>query len=348
MSKSLNNKTPWVVAASALAVLAGSALYVRHKRVQVEARHPPTGRFITVDGVTLHYTEHGDPHAPSLVLLHGLGSTGLDMELSGLVERAQGQFRVLVFDRPGHGHSERPAGRVSTPQAQARLFLQAFEQLGVERPTVLAHSWATLIAMSMAVQAPLALKGLVLLSGYYTPSARLDVLFNSLPAIPVIGNLMAHTLSPLLSRVLWGATMRRLFSPAPPHVRESFQQRYPKWMTLRPQALRAAAAESAMLIPQALMLRSQQGSLTLPIVIVAGENDRLLKAQWHSQRVQGRLPNSRLHLVPRAGHMVHHAAPDEVFQAIREVSSMVSSQAPLDFDEPRIGLPEDLPSHELS
>jgi pimeloyl-ACP methyl ester carboxylesterase len=332
----------WAYAAGALAVLGASAYYVNRKRLQVEAENPPQGRFIKVDDVNLHYTEHGDPQAPVLVVLHGMGATSTEIELSGLVERAQNQYHVLVFDRPGYGHSDRPAGRIYTPEAQARLFLQALEQLGVERPVVLAHSWATLIAISMAAQAPGALKGLVLLSGYYTPSLRLDVLLNSVPAIPVIGHLMAHTLSPLIARAMWGALQWRVFSPAPKAVRQSFSERYPKWMSLRPHTLRAAAAENAMLIPEALRQRAEHPQLELPVVIVAGESDRLITTRWHSQRVQDRFPNSHLHVVPGAGHMVHHADPDAVFQAVREVSSMVTAITPVP-ESTRALAPEDAP-----
>ena len=331
---SFKKPTPLALAVGALALLGASAFYVNRKRIQVEAENPPKGQFVVVDGVKLHYTEHGNPDAPPLVLLHGMGVMGADMIISSLVERAEGQYRVLVFDRPGYGYSENPGDRVYTPDLQAGMFLKALNQLGVERPIVLAHSWATLVAIAMGTQAQKELKGLVLLGGFYTPSLRIDVLFNSVPAIPLFGALMAHTLSPLVGRAFWGAMAWRLFSPAPKALRTSFNERYPKWMSLRPNTLRAAAAESAMLIPMALRQRPDHQALTLPVVIVAGEQDRLVMSKWHSKRLQERLPNSRLHLIPGAGHMVHHAAPDAVYQAIREVSSLVTTSEDVDMTPP--------------
>ncbi|MFT3859078.1 MAG: alpha/beta hydrolase [Aquabacterium sp.] len=328
-----------LLAAATVAGLTLSALYVERQRRRVEAENPPAGRFVDVDGTRLHYTVHGQADAPALVLLHGIGSMGQEIELSGLVELAARQFRVFVFDRPGYGHSPRVAD--PTPQAQANLFLHALSELGIERPIVVAHSWATLVAQAMALQSPASLKGVVLMGGYYTPSLRLDVLFNSLPAVPVIGPLLAHTVSPLWARLIWRATTWRMFSPAPRELREGFRQRYPAWMSLRPSALRTAASETSMLIPQALRLRLQQPDTHLPVVIVAGANDRLLSPNWHSQRAEGHWPNSRVHLVPQAGHMVHHAAPQAVLEAIREVSSMVTPEAPVPLDEPPQIAPED-------
>lgn len=335
--------SPWTLAAGTALALGASALYVQHKRRQVEAAHPPRGQFVVVEGVRLHYTEHGDPQAPALVMLHGIGTMGLELELSGLVERAARQYRVLVFDRPGYGHSDTAGSRAERPERQAQLLLQALHQLNVERPLVLAHSWATLVAMSMALASPSALKGLILLGGYYTPAPRLDVLINGLPALPLVGRLMARTVSPLLSRAIWSATMWRMFSPASGALRRDFLARYPKWMTLRPAALETAASEAAMLVPEAIRMRRHHGELALPIVIVAGEQDRLIAPAWHSGRLMDRLPQARLHLVPGSGHMVHHSDPEAVLAAIREVSSLVTSDTPLDIGTAERVAPEDEP-----
>ena len=91
-----------VAGAAALA----AALVVQNRSRRAEREHPPAGRFVEVDGVRLHYVERGEG-AP-LVLLHGLGTMGLDFLLSDLVELAARKYRVIVFDRPGYGHSDRP------------------------------------------------------------------------------------------------------------------------------------------------------------------------------------------------------------------------------------------------
>lgn len=68
----------------------------------------------------LHYVERG--HGEPLVLLHGNGSMIQDFETSGLIEAAARTYRVIVFDRPGYGHSERPRSTVWTAEAQSNLF----------------------------------------------------------------------------------------------------------------------------------------------------------------------------------------------------------------------------------
>ena len=87
--------------------------------------------------------------------------------------------------------------------------------LNVERPRVFAHSWGTLVAIAWALARPGALSSLTLASGLYFPSARFDAPFLVPPALPVLGDIMARTLSPLVARLLWPVWLRLLFSPAP-------------------------------------------------------------------------------------------------------------------------------------
>src|SRR3954465_2922067 len=146
-------------AAGAAALAAASAVVQRRVR-SAERVHHPLGRFVTVAGVRLHYVEQGD--GPPLVLLHGLGSMVEDFLLSGLVREAAKRYRVIAFDRPGYGHSERPARWRFGAAAQARLFYKALHALDVHNPIVFAHSWGTLVAVSMALQYPGAARSLVL------------------------------------------------------------------------------------------------------------------------------------------------------------------------------------------
>lgn len=63
---------------------------------------------------------------------------------------------------------------------------------------VVGHSRGTLVAVALAFNHPQAVRSLVLLSGFYFPRFRFDVLLTSPPAIPVIGDVLRYTLSPIL------------------------------------------------------------------------------------------------------------------------------------------------------
>ena len=132
---------------------------------RAERLHPPMGRFLTVDGVGLHFLDRGA--GPVVVLLHGNGTMAWDFVLSGLVALLETDHRVIAFDRPGFGYSERPRSRFWTPQDQAVLLGQALRILDARPAIIVGHSWGTLVAISMALRDPEGTTGLVLLSGYY-------------------------------------------------------------------------------------------------------------------------------------------------------------------------------------
>jgi pimeloyl-ACP methyl ester carboxylesterase len=298
-------------AAAVVGALAVSALVNRHLAKKAERDNPPTGQFVEVDGVRLHYSERGN--GEPLVLLHGNGSMIQDFESSGLVQMAASKYRVIVLDRPGHGHSERPRGRAWTPEAQADLVHGALRRIGVSRAIVLGHSWGALVAVTLALKYPDAVRALVLASGYYYPTARADVVPMSGPAVPVIGDIMSNTISPLVSRLMWPLLMKKMFGPAP--VPEKFSK-FPREMAFRPTQIRASAAESAFMIPGAFAASGSYADLEMPVAILAGLEDRIVDIDRQSSRLHREVTQSTLHRIPGTGHMVHQTATDLVMAAI--------------------------------
>jgi pimeloyl-ACP methyl ester carboxylesterase len=286
---------------------------------RAEHRNPPRGRFVTVDGVRLHYVDIGD--GPPLVLLHGNGSMIEDFASSGLLGRAASQYRVIAFDRPGFGHSTRPRDRVWSAEAQADLVHAALSRLGAQRALVLGHSWGASVATALALKHPQSVSGLVLVSGYYFPTFRPDMALLSGPAVPVLGDLARQTVAPVLARLLWPVLLRKIFAPAP--VPSKFGG-FPKEMAVRPSQLRAAAAESALLGQAAASAADRYGDLEMPVGIVAGTGDRLIDPGAQARRLHREIAGSSLRMVPGAGHMVHQTHTAAVLSAIGEVSALAA------------------------
>src|SRR3954471_2322525 len=207
--------------------------------IVAERKNPPIGSFIECEGVRLHYLERGDPVAPSVVLFHGNGSLIQDFIISGLVDRLARRNRVLCFDRPGFGYSQRPRARIWTATSQAALFVKALNQLGVRDPVVLGHSWGALVAVAIGLQDNYPVRALVLASGYYFPTRRWDFWMMSGPAVPVLGDLMRYTVAPVISWAILPALLRNLFAPC--SVPSKFKDSFPVSLMLRPKQLRAAA-----------------------------------------------------------------------------------------------------------
>jgi pimeloyl-ACP methyl ester carboxylesterase len=315
--RSASRPYPYLAATAAtIGALALSALVNRHLSRKAMRDNPPLGQFLDIDGVRLHYVERGTG-AP-LVLLHGNGSMIQDFESSGLIDLAAKNYRVIVFDRPGFGHSNRPRDVIWTPVAQAELINKALEQLGVSHALVLGHSWGASVAIALALEHPELVRGLVLASGYYYPTVRGDVVALSAPAVPLAGDVISHTLSPMVSRLMWPLLMAKIFGPQ--SVPKKFDG-FPKELAVRPSQIRASAAESALMIPDAFNVQDQYKTLKMPVSIVAGEGDRLIDIDQQSSRLHADVVQSTFHRVPGSGHMVHQTATGSVMSAINEVAS---------------------------
>lgn len=305
--------TPWLMPAllGTAAALGTSALYAVSKAREAERRTPPIGDFMTVDGVRLHYIVRG--HGQPLVLIHGNGTMIQDFLVSGIVDELAKRYRVIIFDRPGYGYSSRPRG-LWTPRAHATLYEKALERLGVSKAVVLGHSWGSLVAVALALQAPGLVRSLVLASGYYYPTLRADVILASPPAIPGLGDVLRYTVSPLVGRALMPGMIKGMFAPAP--VPERFEREFPKEMMLRPLQLRASAEDAALMTPVTVELQEHYRELKLPVVIIAGADDQIADVGRQSERLHHALPQSEFIVVPGMGHMIHHLAPEKVVQAI--------------------------------
>lgn len=312
------------IALAAAATLAATALYVRYRSQRAEREHPPIGRFIEVDGVRLHYIERGE--GPPVVMLHGNGLTNEDFVISGVFGLAAQSYRVVAFDRPGYGYSERPRGRLWTPRAQAALLHQAFTRLGIERPIVVGHSWGTMVALALGLDYPADVRGLVLISGYYYPTVRADVAIFAPPAIPVLGDVMRYTVSPLVGRMLAPRLIRKMFAPRP--VPPRFAHEFPVDLTLRPSQIRATAEAAAFMVPGAANLRERYRELTMPVVILAGADDTVIDPE-QAARLHQELPQSELRVLAGLGHMLHYAVPERVVDAIGTAASADAAGVPI-------------------
>jgi pimeloyl-ACP methyl ester carboxylesterase len=299
------------IAAAATAAVV-TALWVQHRARKAERENPPAGRFVEVDGVRLHYIEKGK--GPAVVLLHGNTVFLQDFIGSGLFDRLAEHHRVIAFDRPGFGYSERPRDRLWTAQAQAVLLQQALAQIDVEQPVLVGHSWGTLVALGLAVNFPAYARGLVLISGYYYPTARLDVALTAPAAVPLLGDALRYTVSPLTGRLLLKRTVKAMFAPAP--MPEDFFDVMPREMMLRPIQIRAEAEDAAFMVPAAAQFRHHYSNLALPVRIFAGAGDRIVDVESHSARLHRAVPHSTLTVSREAGHMVHYALADEIVDAI--------------------------------
>jgi pimeloyl-ACP methyl ester carboxylesterase len=312
MHTSARNTRAALAGAVGLAALA-SALFVERRSRAAERDHHAPHHLIYIQGTRLHYRLVGN--GPPVLLVHGNLVDGADFEVSGLVERLARQYQVLVIDRPGFGHSARPRGIAWTPARQARLLHQAAAALGIQRPIVVGHSLGTQLALAMALEDPATVAGLVLVSGYYWPSFRLDRWMAAPTAVPVLGDLLRYTTAAWSARATLDTAIRRMFAPDP--VPERFLELLPREMLLRPLQQRATSEDGNRMVSQARELRQHYAELRTPVTLIAGAEDRVVSPE-QAVRLQHALAQSYLHMLPGVGHMAHYHAHEQIVAGIED------------------------------
>src|SRR5262249_11463223 len=130
----------------------------------------------------------GGPGRHKRVMLHGNAGDIQDFEF-GVAEMLSKSYRVIGFDRPGHGKSERPSSKAASVEYQARMLHETLQNLGVNNAILLGHSWGASLALCYALKYPAETAGLVLLAPPAFPGADPNPLFRAVVKTPLIGGL---------------------------------------------------------------------------------------------------------------------------------------------------------------
>lgn len=276
----------------------------------------PTGtEFLTVDGVRLHYSDTRPGTETAIVSLHGNVVTMEDWTASRVAE-ALGDRRVIVFDRPGFGRSERPHRAFGAVQ-QAKLLLEATAVLGSRRVVLVGHSWGVLVAIAAALEAPDRVAGLVLISGAYYPEPRRDAALVAPLASPFFGPILRHTVAPHSMNARLPAAARAMFDPH--DVPDRFWSEIPTTLFSRPEHLRAVAEDGAGMAADQMLLSARYAEVTCPIAVIVGDADGVVDPERHSLRFareKGTIPD----VLPGVGHMAHWADPELVARRVAAVA----------------------------
>ncbi len=139
------------------------------------------------------------------------------------------------------------------------------------------------------------------------------------PAIPVIGDVMRYTVSPVLTGALLPILYQKIFAPNP--VPQRFEAEFPHPLALRPWQLRAASADNTIMIPFAAELQRRYHELRVPVTVICGTEDQVTDFGRQSRRLHETLPGSRFVPVPGVGHMVHHIATDRVAEVVERAAA---------------------------
>jgi pimeloyl-ACP methyl ester carboxylesterase len=294
-----------VVVVTALVVL---ALVTQAGVVVLERAHPAQGKMIDVAGATLHVVDIGprDSALPPIVMIHGASSNLETMRLP-LGDRLAKTHRVILIDRPGHGWSVRAREQDSTPAIQARMIDDALKQLGIGPAVFVVHSWAGALGARMALDYPQRVAGLVMLAPVAYPWRGGVGWYNKVVAMPVIGPLLAYTITLPLGCLLAEPGARGVFLPQA--MPRDYVRKSATLLLLRPREFLANARDLVTLKAAVAEQAPRYADIRTPTVVITGDSDDTVSPNIHSRPFSAAVPGAKLIVLPGVGHMVQNAAP---------------------------------------
>ena len=301
----------------------------------------------TLDGAELHATVDGSDDAPvTLVLAHGwtLAQAAWD-DVAELLSRrvADGELRLIRYDQRGHGRSTwgryaADVAELSIDQLGADLGV-LLDELAPSGPVVLGgHSMGGMTIMCLAAARPELfgerVRGVALVS---TSAGDLA------PAGLTAAERLQLKLAPGMVTVAIGGAralerVRRLVPPSHPRHRKMVRE-----------LLYGADASDEMVVAGAEIMhattvrafaafypalgehdkRQELKALTnVPVEILVGDSDNLTPKR-HSHQLAEVLPDARLSVVERTGHMLPQERPQLVSEALERLQAAATAERAL-------------------
>lgn len=312
------------IASTLIALLLAAALgaigyfvYVTQRIARrAEAAVPPVGKFVDVDGNRIHYVEQGE--GKPILFVHGLGGT-LHHFRQPLFGKLDG-FRLIALDRPGAGYSTRVSGATGRLPEQAALIAKFIDRLGLEKPLVVGHSLGGMITLTLALNHPEKISGIVLLAAL---TRHRDGVPPEMAPIYIRSKLkrwiMAQTVAIPAALKLAPQTLAYMFGPQP--TPDRYMTDGGGWLGLRPGHFYAMVTDLVAVADDMPDLQGRFGEIDLPAGMAFGTADRVLNYAENGDALRARIRDLDFETLDGVGHHPQYAATDRVVALIRRVAA---------------------------
>jgi pimeloyl-ACP methyl ester carboxylesterase len=232
---------------------------------------------------------------PPLLLIHGLGYARWGWE--PVVEPLSRSFELLLFDNRGIGESDAPPGPY-TAAGLADDALQVLDEAAVERAHVLGTSLGGMVAQELALADPDRVDRLVL-------------------ACTTAGGGRSFPMPERTVRLMQtGASLREFVENAlAPDPDEAIVERILSHREATAQPLEAWSAQAA--AGMGFDAFDRLGRIAAPTLILQGTDDAVVDPR-NAELLAQQLPDARVELFERGGHLFFWEQPDRFVECVRE------------------------------
>ena len=271
------------------------------------------GKYIEISGIKVRYNQIG--MGQDILFIHGVPGSIEDWE--PVISSLSSNYRVTVYDRPGHGYSS--AEKIGyNLEHNANIALGLINELHLKNAIVVGHSYGGSVIMALAVRNPHQIKAFIPVAGATYLIEDIEPIF-SLIRIPIIGRGFAAVASSFIGPAMIKDGLNEAFHPNEDIIPEGFiDTRVKIW--LQTKVLVSTAREELNLNSDLEKIIPDYGNISKKFFIIHGDND-LSVPKGDSLKLHKIIRNSKLLILSNTGHQVQYARPDILIRTINEVAS---------------------------
>jgi 2-hydroxymuconate-semialdehyde hydrolase len=277
--------------------------------------------YVNVRGARIRYHESGDPAAPPVVLLHGIGRSLEDWAPQHPL--LGDDHRVISIDLPGFGLSQRLPEHTTLP-ALARGVWATLDAIGETRPVhLMGNSLGGALSMQMVVEEPARVSTLTLVnSAGFGKEVTFALRMLAIPGMgrPLLGRIDQLT-APQVERTLFASSTMVTAERVAMAIKVA---RQPDFATVYLEIARELGGFWGVAAQWRAELLPRVASLAKPTLLVWGDRDRILPVS-HLEAARLAFPAAQWHLFPRTGHMPQLERPEEFAALVRKLLVQVAA-----------------------
>jgi 4,5:9,10-diseco-3-hydroxy-5,9,17-trioxoandrosta-1(10),2-diene-4-oate hydrolase len=258
----------------------------------------PESKFVTVDGVRLHYQEMGSGYP--LICIHGAGP-GASAESNFKLNAGpfSEKFRVILFDMPQYGKSAKIVLTQPRLKYNAQLLSGFLSKIGIEKAHIVGNSMGGQVALKFGLDFPSMLERVVVIG-----SGAVTSVFTPTPVegVKMIGRYYKGSgpsrekLRELLTTIVYDSSFL---------TDEIFEERYKA--SIDPEVVELFGKRQGELPRETLA--ADLGKLKAKLLVIWGMDDRFgaLDVGLQMTRI---VSDAQMHIFARCGHwaQIEHAA----------------------------------------
>lgn len=253
----------------------------------------------TLNNIQIYYETHGSPDKPSLLFVHGLGSSTRDWEMQ--IPFFESDYHILTLDIRGHGQSDKPKSDYSA-SIFASDIAALLDALKIEKVHYVGLSMGGMIGFQMAIDFPERLHSVTIVNATATLVPKT---FKEQTGI-----WMRFAIVRLMGMRKMGEVLAKRLFIAPEHedIRQTFIERWAE------NDSRAYLAVMNGLV--GWDVEGQLAKITVPTLLIASDEDYSPLEQ--KEAIVAKIPNAKLTVIQDARHAVAVEYPEKFNAALAE------------------------------